>query len=157
MVHDSQIVRAKENLKLSYSGPSQRQASGANQRIKATVVQDRFWQILNMFDLWILGRILNQIHSPKATKHTRLVHFIVTCEKLEEVRQPFISKLETLITSHHGSHWWNQLGDRDMVQLLLDNTKLIEINEPTRLQIWDISRGLCYKLHSKRSAILNML
>ena len=26
--HDSQIVRAKENLKLSYGGPSQRQASG---------------------------------------------------------------------------------------------------------------------------------
>ena len=33
--HDSQIVRAKENLKLSYGGPSQRQASGTNQRIKA--------------------------------------------------------------------------------------------------------------------------
>ena len=86
-----------------------------------------------------------------------LVHFMLTCEKLEEARQPFISKLETLITSHHGSHWWNQLSDRDMVQLLLDNTKLKEINEPTRLQIWDISRGLCYILHSKRSASLNML
>ena len=35
MVHDSQVVRAKENLKLSYGGPSQRQASGTNQRIKA--------------------------------------------------------------------------------------------------------------------------
>ena len=33
--HDSQIVRAKENLMLSYSGPSQGQASGTNQRIKA--------------------------------------------------------------------------------------------------------------------------
>ena len=33
--HDSQIVRAKENLKLSYGGPNQRQASGTNQRIKA--------------------------------------------------------------------------------------------------------------------------
>ena len=32
---DSQIVRAKENLKLSYGGPRQRQASGTNQRIKA--------------------------------------------------------------------------------------------------------------------------
>ena len=30
--HDSQIVRAEENLKLSYGGPSQRQASGTNQR-----------------------------------------------------------------------------------------------------------------------------
>ena len=28
--HDSHIVRAKENIKLSYSGPSQRQASGTN-------------------------------------------------------------------------------------------------------------------------------
>ena len=31
---DSQIVRAKENLKLSYGGPSQGHASGTNQRIK---------------------------------------------------------------------------------------------------------------------------
>ena len=35
MAHYSQIVRAKDNLKLSYDGPSQRQASGTNQLIKA--------------------------------------------------------------------------------------------------------------------------
>ena len=35
LYHDTQIVRAKENLKLSYGGSSQRQASGTNQRIKA--------------------------------------------------------------------------------------------------------------------------
>ena len=33
--HDSQIVRTEENLKLSYCGPSQRHASGANQPVKA--------------------------------------------------------------------------------------------------------------------------
>ena len=33
--HASQIVRSKENLKLSCGGPSQRQASGINQQIKA--------------------------------------------------------------------------------------------------------------------------
>ena len=33
--HDSQIVRAKENLKLSYGRSSQRQALGTNQRNKA--------------------------------------------------------------------------------------------------------------------------
>ena len=33
-VNDSQIVRLKENLKLSYGGPSQRQASGTNQHIQ---------------------------------------------------------------------------------------------------------------------------
>ena len=42
-----------------------------------------------------------------------LVYFMVTCEKLEEVHQPFITKLQKLITSHHGSHWWTQLGGRD--------------------------------------------
>ena len=31
MAHDSHIVRAKEDLKLSYGGPSQRQALGTNQ------------------------------------------------------------------------------------------------------------------------------
>ena len=35
MAHDSQIVRAKENLKLTYGGLSQRQSSGTNQLIKA--------------------------------------------------------------------------------------------------------------------------
>ena len=33
--HDSQIVRAKENLKLSHGGSSYRQASGTNSRLKA--------------------------------------------------------------------------------------------------------------------------
>ena len=33
--HDSQLVRAKENLRFSYGGPSVRKASGTNQRIKA--------------------------------------------------------------------------------------------------------------------------
>ena len=33
--HGSQIVRAKENLKLSYEWPNLEQASGTNQRIKA--------------------------------------------------------------------------------------------------------------------------
>ena len=37
-----------------------------------------------------------------------IVHFMLTCEKVEEVRQPFITKLQKLITSHHGSHWWIQ-------------------------------------------------
>ena len=33
--HDSQIVRAKENLKLSHGGPSYSQALGTNPSIKA--------------------------------------------------------------------------------------------------------------------------
>ena len=33
MAHDSQIVRAKENLKLSYGGSIQGHASNFNQRI----------------------------------------------------------------------------------------------------------------------------
>ena len=35
IAHYSQIVRAKENLKWTYGGPSKRQTSGANLRIKA--------------------------------------------------------------------------------------------------------------------------
>ena len=33
--HESQIVRDKENLTLNYGGPSERQASGSDQTIKA--------------------------------------------------------------------------------------------------------------------------
>ena len=43
MAHDSQIVRAKGSLKLSYGGPSQRQASDTNQQIKAKIWQGRHW------------------------------------------------------------------------------------------------------------------
>ena len=35
MSHDSQIFRAKENLKLSHSGPSYSQATGTHPSIKA--------------------------------------------------------------------------------------------------------------------------
>ena len=35
ITHGSKIVRAKENLKLSYGWPSQRKISGINKRIKA--------------------------------------------------------------------------------------------------------------------------
>ena len=42
MTHDSQIVRAKGNLKLSYGGASKGQASDTNQRIKA-LRQGRLW------------------------------------------------------------------------------------------------------------------
>ena len=64
-----------------------------------------------------------------------IVHFMLICEKLEEVRQPLITKLQMLITSHHGSHRWIQLSDRGRVQLILGNTKLTEINEPLKMQI----------------------
>ena len=36
MAHDSQIFRAKENLKLSHGGSSYRYASGTNQPIKVS-------------------------------------------------------------------------------------------------------------------------
>ena len=42
MTHHSQIVSAKENLKLSYDGPSQRQGLGTNQQIK-TLRQSCHW------------------------------------------------------------------------------------------------------------------
>ena len=35
MAHDSQIIRAKENLKLSHGGSSYRKASGTNPPLKA--------------------------------------------------------------------------------------------------------------------------
>ena len=40
--HDSQIVRTKENLKLSLGGPSYSQASGTNPTIQ-TLRQSRHW------------------------------------------------------------------------------------------------------------------
>ena len=42
MAHDSQIVRAKENLKSSHGGSSQRQAPGTNPRTKAMSLKADF-------------------------------------------------------------------------------------------------------------------
>ena len=42
MARDSQIVSIQENIKLSYGGPSQRQASGTIQQIKA-LCQGHHW------------------------------------------------------------------------------------------------------------------
>ena len=42
MAHDSQIVSAKENLKLNHGGPSYSKASGTNPPIK-TLRQCRHW------------------------------------------------------------------------------------------------------------------
>ena len=60
---DSHMVRAKGNLKLSYGGPSLRQASGTNRRIKA----------LGHFDIVVMtnqcifnGIVLTKMHSNEA-------------------------------------------------------------------------------------------
>ena len=42
MAHDSQIVRANENLRLSHGGPNYSQASGTNPPVKA-LRQSRHW------------------------------------------------------------------------------------------------------------------
>ena len=42
MAHNSQVVRAKENLKLNLCGPSYNYASGTNPQIKA-LRQSRHW------------------------------------------------------------------------------------------------------------------
>ena len=47
MAHDSQIVRAKENLKLSYGGPSQGQASGTNQSHYTDYIIEPWHEISN--------------------------------------------------------------------------------------------------------------
>ena len=49
--HDSQIIRAKENLMLSHGGPSKRQAPGVSpdQLKEETITIDRDWCILSMF------------------------------------------------------------------------------------------------------------
>ena len=52
MAHNSQIVKAKENLKLSDGGPSYSQASGTNRPIKALRQFDIDWQDFPMH--WVM-------------------------------------------------------------------------------------------------------
>ena len=60
MAHDPQTVRAKENLKLSYNGPSQGQASCTNQRIKA----------LRQGHHWVWGHVWGLTHRRAIKEET---------------------------------------------------------------------------------------
>lgn len=84
-----------------------------------------------------------------------ITHFMLVCGRLQEARKPFIEKLQSLLTDHRGRQWWSQLNSSDKVQLILDNSKFMDIDNTVRSHIWGIARGLCFVLHSRRSAILN--
>ena len=66
--HDWQIIRAKENFKLSHGGPSQRQALGTNQRMNS-LLQDHHLKVCR-YDQETYNNILqtNPKHSQEESK-----------------------------------------------------------------------------------------
>ena len=82
--HDSQIAWAKENLKLSHGGPSQKQASGTSQPIKA----------LHQDHHWVWGRTLHRAIKEETIAINRDWVYNQACrlsQDIHVVSHPFIT------------------------------------------------------------------
>jgi hypothetical protein len=88
-----------------------------------------------------------------------LYHFAVKCPQLQEVRQPFMDKLEGMINGHQVNGYQNIIDRNLMLQLLLDCTHddismAIKPNKELYRNIERCSQKLLYSIHQKRLTIL---
>ena len=89
-------------------------------------------------------------------------HFLLRCESLNKIRQPFLDKIYKLIQNSLGVAKLNdfKINDTEFTAILLDCTVLIDPNSVLLLEAFlhemeSFSRGLCYALHMKRTSLLS--
>ena len=89
-------------------------------------------------------------------------HFLLRCESLNKIRQPFLDKIYKLIQNSLGVAKLNdfKINDTEFTAILLDCTVLIDPNSVLLLEAFlhemeTFSRGLCYALHMKRTSLLS--
>ena len=89
-------------------------------------------------------------------------HFLLRCESLNKIRQPFLDKIYKLIQNSLGVAKLNdfKINDTEFTAILLDCTVLIDPNSVLLLEAFlhemePFSRGLCYALHMKRTSLLS--
>ena len=102
---------------------------------------------------------MKQIYSAYyAVKTENIEHFILDCERLEEVRKPILQEIEEILNDKETS--WKCLPQDTKIQLLLDITSVIsELNlDPASVaNIEYCSRCLMFQLHMLRQTrILDM-
>ena len=89
-------------------------------------------------------------------------HFLLRCESLNKIRQPFLDKIYKFIQNSLGVAKLNdfKINDTEFTAILLDCTVLIDPNSALPLEAFlhemeTSSRGLCYALHMKRTSLLS--
>ena len=89
-------------------------------------------------------------------------HFLLRCETLTQLRQPFLDKIYQSLQKSVGVGHLNRirLNDTELTATILDSTTLID---GVRLPVLDTflhevessARVLCFALHLKRTALLS--
>ena len=67
-------------------------------------------------------------------------------------RNPYIEKLQCRLEQSQGREWWSNMTETEKIQLILDSTKITGLSDSLKTEVCNISRGLCYTLHSARYA-----
>jgi hypothetical protein len=78
-------------------------------------------------------------------------HFILDCERLEEIRKPILQEIEELLNDKETS--WKCLPQDTNIQLLLDMTSVISklnLDPASVANIENYSRRLMFQLHMLR-------
>ena len=84
-----------------------------------------------------------------------IIHFILTCKELKTVRDPFVCKLRNLLLLDSRVSLWDTYMLEEKLQLILDNSVLDGLSDRVREEMYDISRGMCFAPHSRRSVLVS--
>ena len=93
--------------------------------------------------------------SVSQSEDENIIHFILTCKELQTVRDPFVCKLRNLLLLDSRRSLWDTYMLEEKLQLILDNSVLDGLSHRVREEIYDISRGMCFALHSRWSVLVS--
>jgi hypothetical protein len=85
-----------------------------------------------------------------------IIHFILSCEALQPLRIDLLPLLRDELLNRTDFGTTSEIFSNDdlLAQLIIDCTKFSFLNSETIFKIETISRGFCYKLHQRHSALL---
>lgn len=84
-------------------------------------------------------------------------HFISTCQKLQSVRDPFLTSMQSAVECHYPDCWADVSSSyQRLTQLILDSTYFTSYPN-LHVVVEPIARTLIYRLHVKRNALMREL
>ena len=87
-----------------------------------------------------------------------VLHFILQCEKLQSEKVALLSEINAIWQNEfQNNENFTDLSEVDQLQLLMDNTikvKHTKKNSPSVARLEGLSRRLMFKLHIKRTKLL---
>ena len=90
------------------------------------------------------------------------VHFVLGCSGLDPVRQNYLKRIQSLLTSLDKKIADMIMTDQKLLmQLLMDSSNIEELNslkvdDSIYKEIESVSRDMCFALHRKRIQLLNI-